>query len=74
MLPHPAGVDGSEEIAKYARANCRANGLSSEEGGPVTVVTGRVEALQALPLPEASGGKVDVLVSEWMGEWQQGGG
>ncbi|GAB4820494.1 hypothetical protein N2152v2_007540 [Parachlorella kessleri] len=63
------GVDGSEEIAKYARSNCIANGLSSEagQGGPVSIVTGRVEALTALPLPAAAGGKVDVLVSEWMG-------
>ena len=35
-------------------------------------MTGRVEALTALPLPEASGGKVDVLVSEWMGELHGG--
>lgn len=62
-------MDGSAEIAKYARANATANGLSAEggAGGPVAIVTGRVEALQALPLPPEAGGKVDVLVSEWMG-------
>lgn len=36
----------------------------------MTVVSGRVEALTSLPLPEAAAGKVDVLVSEWMGETQ----
>lgn len=62
-----AGVDGSEKIAKYARANCSVNGLGSDAGGPVTILTGRVETVEELPLPEDAGGKVDVLVSEWMG-------
>lgn len=65
------GVDGSEEISKYARAVCDANGLGAGSGGPVTVVTGRVEALGALPLGGEGEAKADVLVSEWMGE---GGG
>jgi protein arginine N-methyltransferase 3 len=55
------GVDGSAEMADVARANVAANGLDSI----VTVVSGRVEALTALPGIEGS--KVDVLVSEWMG-------
>jgi protein arginine N-methyltransferase 3 len=59
-----------------------ANGLAASTGGPVTVVGSRVEQLGALPLPppqpraEQQGGageggqqdgRVDVLVSEWMG-------
>ncbi|PRW18336.1 putative arginine N-methyltransferase 3 [Chlorella sorokiniana] len=66
------GIDGSEQIAKYARANVEANGLA----GQVTIVSSKVEELTALPLPPATdaegqqqqqAGQVDVLVSEWMG-------
>eukprot|EP00887_Chlorella_sp_A99_P001499 scaffold8.g1499.t1 len=57
------GVDGSEAIAAHARANIEANDLA----GTVSVVHSRVEELAELPLPAEAHGKVDVLVSEWMG-------
>jgi protein arginine N-methyltransferase 3 len=58
-------VDGSARIAAVARRICADNGVGAEGGGPVTVVSSRVEAMEALP---GGGGKADVLVSEWMGE------
>ena len=67
------GVDGSDAIVALARSNVEANGL----GGTVQVVAARIEALEELPLP-GGGARVDVLVSEWMGEnsagWGGGGG
>ncbi|KFM23394.1 putative protein arginine N-methyltransferase 3 [Auxenochlorella protothecoides] len=54
------GVDGSSRIAEVARQNVLANGL----GDRVSIVSGRVEAVEELDVP---GSKVDVLVSEWMG-------
>lgn len=66
--PHPlpsftpvSGVDGSAHIADVATKNVLANGLSDR----VSIVSGRVEAVEELQVP---GNKVDVLVSEWMGE------
>jgi methylase of polypeptide subunit release factors len=65
-------VDGSSGMAELAAANCGANGLSSSEGGPVTTIAAKIEDLQLLPPgsgePQQEGEKVDVLVSEWMGE------
>ena len=58
------GVDGSARIADFARQIAAKNGLAAEGGGPVTVATGRVEALEELP---GGGGRADMLVSEWMG-------
>ncbi len=57
------GVDGAPAIAAVAAEVAAANGLSAATGGPVEIVSGRVEALAELP----GGGKADVLVSEWMG-------
>lgn len=45
------------------RQICKANGYASEDGGPMSVLMGKVEELS---LPEGVG-KADVLVSEWMG-------
>jgi ribosomal protein L11 methylase PrmA len=60
-------VDGSPVIAEYARKICAANRFGGGEEGPVVVLSEKAENLAALPgLPE--GGKVDVLVSEWMGK------
>ncbi|PSC72845.1 putative arginine N-methyltransferase 3 isoform A [Micractinium conductrix] len=47
------GIDGSEQIARFAQANVAANGLAAEAGGPITVVSSKVEELAALPLPAA---------------------
>jgi protein arginine N-methyltransferase 3 len=74
------GIEGSARMARIAGAVAEANGLSRDaNGGPVTIVSGRVEALVAegegegddatptknslLPTPNSA----DVLVSEWMG-------
>lgn len=62
-----SGVDGSSRIAEVARQNVLANGL----GDRVSIVSGRVEAVEELDVP---GSKVDVLVSEWMGEGLPWGG
>lgn len=74
----PPSATPLPQIAKYARANVEANGLA----GQVTIVSSKVEALNALPLPPADAEgqqpgqqqagqqaqqQVDVLVSEWMG-------
>ncbi|KAF5835998.1 S-adenosyl-L-methionine-dependent methyltransferase [Dunaliella salina] len=57
-------IDGSPDIAKFAEQIADANGYSKRAGGPLEVVSARVEQLAQLP-----GGidKVDVIVSEWMG-------
>ncbi|KAL3139655.1 hypothetical protein ABBQ38_003972 [Trebouxia sp. C0009 RCD-2024] len=56
------GVDGSERIAGVAKRLVAANNLAAEQGGPISVVQGRLEQLAKLPVE-----KVDVIVSEWMG-------
>ncbi|KAK9825550.1 hypothetical protein WJX74_005515 [Apatococcus lobatus] len=56
------GVDGSDRIAGMAKRIVAANGLAAEQGGPITILSGRLEALPSLPVD-----KVDVIVSEWMG-------
>ncbi len=63
-----AGVDGSSRIAAFARSIATKNGLSAETGGPISIVTGKVEELATLPGGGGDAGqKADVLVSEWMG-------
>ncbi|CAL5225398.1 g8207 [Coccomyxa viridis] len=57
-----AAVEGSERMAEAAQSIIEENQLSSSQGGPISVVSGRVEELQALPMQQ-----VDVIVSEWMG-------
>jgi protein arginine N-methyltransferase 3 len=67
------GIEGSERMAGIARRVAAANGLGRDQGGPVAIVSGRVEelvvaandpaSLQLLPAPNSA----DVLVSEWMG-------
>ena len=57
------GVDGSEFIARRARAVVEENTLD----GTVRVVQGRVEALTDDEVLGASGERYDVIVSEWMG-------
>jgi protein arginine N-methyltransferase 3 len=64
-------IEGSERMAKFARDVCKKNGFDSQGGGPMTVLTSKVEDLQTLPTHQATvsvdGAKADVLVSEWMG-------
>ena len=63
-------VDGSPEIASVARKICAVNGFGGEPGDKIAVVSTKIEQLDELPglKPENSeDGKVDVLVSEWMG-------
>lgn len=60
-------VDGSPQIATIAHKLCVANGFASNEAGEesnlISVLSSKIEDLEALPDAE----KVDVLVSEWMG-------
>ena len=44
-----SGVDGSETMANLARQICTENGLDSKNGGPVTILAGKVEEVR---LPE----------------------
>lgn len=44
-----AGVDGSERIAEVAEQLVSANGLGKGEGGPISIVQGRLEQLANLP-------------------------
>ncbi|GIL52530.1 hypothetical protein Vafri_8372 [Volvox africanus] len=56
-------VDGSERIAGFARRHAELAGYSDSTGGPMTVVSGKLEELTGkLPVQQ-----VDVIVSEWMG-------
>ncbi|GIL79699.1 hypothetical protein Vretimale_12350, partial [Volvox reticuliferus] len=56
-------VDGSERIAGFARRHAELAGYSDSTGGPMTVVSGKLEELAGkLPVQQ-----VDVIVSEWMG-------
>ncbi|GLC40712.1 hypothetical protein PLESTB_000030300 [Pleodorina starrii] len=56
-------VDGSERIAGFARRHAELAGYSDSTGGPMTVVSGKLEELAGkLPVKQ-----VDVIVSEWMG-------
>jgi protein arginine N-methyltransferase 3 len=52
------GIDGSEQIAGFARSIVAANGLAAAGGGPITIVSSKVEELElaALPLPAAAAG------------------
>lgn len=45
-----AGVDGSERIAGVAKRLVAANNLAAEQGGPISVVQGRLEQLAKLPV------------------------
>ena len=65
-------VDGSPEIAAVARKICAANGFGGDAEGTITILSSKIENLNELPLTAAAAaasgeGKVDVLVSEWMG-------
>ncbi|KAG2501748.1 hypothetical protein HYH03_000248 [Edaphochlamys debaryana] len=56
-------IDGSERIAGFARRHAELAGYADSQGGPMSVVTGKVEELDGkLPVEQ-----VDVIVSEWMG-------
>lgn len=54
------GVDGSPEIAAVAQEICAKNGFTGES---INILSSKIEELHELPVS----GKVDVLVSEWMG-------
>lgn len=56
------GLDGSARIANCARQVVAANKLDAASGGPISIVEGRVEAVEGI-----GHDKVDVIVSEWMG-------
>ena len=43
-----AGVDGSNSMAEIATQICRENGLSSLDGGPISIIAGQVEQVQDL--------------------------
>ncbi len=47
-----AAVEGSERMAEAAQSIIEENQLSSSQGGPISVVSGRVEELQALPMQQ----------------------
>ena len=49
-----AGVDGSERIADVAKRLVAANNLAAEQGGPISVVQGRLEQLSNLPVDKVS--------------------
>ncbi|PSC76773.1 putative arginine N-methyltransferase 3 isoform B [Micractinium conductrix] len=50
------GIDGSPQIARFARANVAANGLAAGAGGPIAIVASKVEKLAELPLPPQAQG------------------
>lgn len=45
-----SGIDGSTRIAGLAQQIVRANGLAAETGGPISIVAGRVEEINRLPV------------------------
>ena len=47
--PSGSGIDGSARMAAFASRIAIRNGLSSQFGGPLTIVSGKVEALEQLP-------------------------
>ena len=54
VLAACAGVEGSERIARVAERLVEANGLSPAQGGPVTIVQGRLEQLPGLPVDKVA--------------------
>lgn len=59
------GVDGSAPIAKIAGQICEFNGFDGKNGlGNIIIISSKIEDLEELPV---EGGKVDIIVSEWMG-------
>lgn len=63
---HVFSIEGSERMATFARDVCKKNGFDSQGGGPMTVLTSKVEDIKTLPSPNEDS-MADVLVSEWMG-------
>ncbi|CAL8467117.1 g6653 [Coccomyxa elongata] len=55
-------VEGSKRMAEHAHSIVAENRLDSASGGPITVVSARMEDIASLPVAQ-----VDVIVSEWMG-------
>lgn len=47
-----AAVEGSKRMAEAAQSIVEANQLSSSQGGPITVLSGRIEELQGLPMQQ----------------------
>jgi hypothetical protein len=45
-------VEGSQRMAKAAESIVTENNLGSSQGGPITVMPGRIEELQALPMQQ----------------------
>ena len=46
------GVEGSKDMAGFAEQICLTNGLSQQQGGPITIVAGQVEQLEELPVQQ----------------------
>ena len=47
-----AAVEGSKRMAEAAQSIVEENQLSSGQGGPIAVLSGRIEELQALPMQQ----------------------
>jgi hypothetical protein len=54
ITPLGTGVDGSVVMASCATQICVSNGFHSSQGGPVTVLPGRVEELEGLPVDKVT--------------------
>lgn len=64
------GIDGSAAIARFAQANVEANGLAASAGGPITVVSSKVEELAALPPPASTAGAAGAAGEQQAGQPQ----
>ena len=45
-------MDGSARIAAVAKRLVAANGMADSDGGPITVLQGRLEELSSLPVEQ----------------------
>ena len=52
LLAWCAAVEGSPRMAKAAESIVEDNRLGSSQGGPITVLSGRIEDLQTLPMQQ----------------------
>ena len=55
-----AAVEGSQRMAKAAESIVEENRLGSSQGGPITVLSGRIEDLQTLPMQQVCAGALTV--------------
>jgi hypothetical protein len=47
-----AAVEGSKRMADFAAKIVAQNGLDATRGGPISVLSGRIEDLDSLPVPQ----------------------